>query len=94
MIFKRRGKRGKPMKNINKKSSQQKLPEYLSDLEDKSVQTASKTAVEEIIEKKEKASSRITEERIQELAYYNHLKYPENSELDNWFLAIEQFKNE
>lgn len=75
-----------------KKMNEKKLPEFNSEMEEG--KSAAQSAVEEIVEQKQKASKQIEEARIQELAYFNHLKYPENSELDNWYLAIEQYKQE
>ncbi len=31
--------------------------------------------------------------KIQELSYFNYERYPDNSEKDNWFLAIEQYND-
>lgn len=81
------------MKGFNKK----KLPEYLSDFEieltGETTQTAAQTAANEIIKKEKRALNQISRDLIEKLAYYNHLKYPGNSELDNWNLAVDEYNN-
>ena len=81
------------MKGFNKK----KLPEYLSDIENElageTIQTAAQAAVNEIIEKEKRSLNQMSRDLIEKLAYYNHLKYPGNSELDNWYLAVDEYNN-
>lgn len=72
------------MKGFNKK----KLPKFVSDEE-----TVAQKTMKEIIEEDKTALSPFSRDLIEKLAYYNHLKYPLNSELDNWYLAVDEYNN-
>lgn len=75
------------MNGFNKK----KLPKFVSDFETE--ETAAQKTVKEIIEKDKTALSQISRDLIEKIAYFNHLKYPGNSELDNWYLALDEYND-